>query len=219
MRFSLFGLVLSSAFAVAGATRADQAAGAASFAPGTYGEPFTVQALVQGCEASEEGDFCFFYAEGARWLAARGQNSNPAALDLLSGMAVNTPVIVTGDMISFGDITAESAVSKIEPGQPDQYAGVRDAMQGKWIDTTDPRQVLTVTGSEEITEYDGEYLGTAVLTFADACPDGASIGPVVVKQMMGGDPADLPCFAIIEVAPDRMELSYVGRGNTLVFGR
>ena len=190
-----------------------------SFAQGTYGEPFTVTALMQGCDASDAVDGCVFYAEGVRWIASFGAANNPAALEAMAALPVNAPVIVSGDMVSMGDITVEAVVSRIEIGEPDAFAALRDAAQGDWVSQDDASAKLRMTGSEQTDIYGDEVLGVSVVTFADACPGGENIGPVFFTQQMGGDPADLPCYAVVEITPERMELSYVGRGNTLVYLR
>lgn len=215
----LIGAPDQAADMVADTGAADGAAFVDSFEPGQQGEPFTVTALIQGCGETEELNGCTFYAEGARWVAARGAGSNEAALDAMAAMPVNTAVIVSGDMLSFGDITAEALISRIELTEPDAYAAMRAAMQGKWVSQDDPQSTLEFTGSEVTDGYGGETMAVSVATYADACPGGDPIGPVMFKQEMGGDPMDLPCFALVDVTPDRMELSYVGRGNTLVYVR
>lgn len=193
-------------------------AATASFAPGTHGEPFTVTALMQNCEPDPAG-YCYFYAEGARWAVAQSGPSNPQALAKMATLSVNTPLLVTGDMASFGDITAEAAVSALELAAPDEWAALRDAVQGSWQSTEDPESVLYIFGSEQFSVYAGETLDTSVMTFANACPGGEPIGQVFFTQTMGGDPMDTPCYAVIDATPDRLELSYVGRGNTLAFTR
>lgn len=191
----------------------------AAFAPGSFGEPFTVTALLQGCDASDAVDGCTFHAEGVRWIAGFGAANNPAALEAMAGLPVNTPLIVTGDMLGMGDITVEAVVASIAPGEPDAWAALRAAMQGDWVSEADSAAALRVFGSEQTELYGGDVLATSVVTFADACPGGDPIGPVFFTQVMGGDPADLPCYAVIDLTPARMELSYVGRGNTLVYLR
>ena len=197
----------------------EDSAAVASFAPGTHGEPFTVNALTQGCETRDEGAFCFFVAEGFRWVATQGGPSNPAVLAQLTAMSVNTPLIVTGDVVSYGDITADVVISRIEPGTPDAWAGLRDGMQGLWVSVDDPLSVIDIYGSQQTSLYDGEIMEEALATWADACPGGENIGPVMFTQLMGGDPMDVSCMAILEVTADRMDLSYVGRGNTLSYTR
>lgn len=211
------GLFLALCLLVAGAAFA-QTADVAAFEPGSHGEPFAVQGVMQGC-AEAEIDGCMFYAEGARWAVTRGAGGNDAAIDAMATLPVNAPVFVTGDMVSMGDITVDAMVSKLEPGTPDAYAAFRDAMQGDWVSADDPQSMLSVAGSEETEVYGGERLITSVVSFADACPGGEPIGTVIFKQEMGGDPMNLPCFAVIDLTADRMELSYVGRGNTLTYLR
>jgi hypothetical protein len=49
-------------------------------APGSHGEPFAVDGLMQGC-AEPETNGCLFYAESARWAVTRGAGGNEAAID------------------------------------------------------------------------------------------------------------------------------------------
>lgn len=195
-----------------------QTADVAAFEPGSHGEPFAVQGVMQGCAVAEI-DGCMFYAEGARWAVTRGAGGNDAAIDAMAALPVNAPVFVTGDMVSMGDITVDALVSKLEPGTPDAYSMQRDAMQGNWVSADDPKSRLSVVGSEETAIYDGETLSVSVVTFSDACPGGEPMGAVMFKQEMGGDPMDLPCFVLLDLKADRMELSHVGRGNTLRYVR
>jgi hypothetical protein len=190
----------------------------ATFEPGKSGEAFEVSALLQGCGTSAELDGCTFYAEGARWVVARGGASNAAALEAMALMPVNTALLISGDQISMGDITVEAAVAKIAPGI-DAFAENRALMQGNWVSQDDALASLEVVGSEQTDSYDGQVVSTSVVTFSDSCPDGAAMGPVFFTFEMGGDPANMLCYEILDLTADRMELSYVGRGNTLVYLR
>jgi hypothetical protein len=42
---------------------------------------------------------------------------------------------------------------------------------------------------------------------------------VLVQRLFGSAPEDAICLALVEVTPDRLEMSLVGRGNTLVYRR
>ena len=193
------------------------AAAIPSFVQGQMGEPFTVTGIVQGCGPTEGGNGCTFYAEGARWIAYNGAASNPAALGAMAAMPVGAAVLVTGDLISFGDITAEAAIASLQPGD-DPYASQRTAMQGVWVSVDDPQSRLEITGSEQTDIYGGEVLGVSVLTLSDFC-GGQNGGVLLGVQQMGGDPADTQCFDVLTAEPDRLELSYIGRGNTLAYVR
>jgi hypothetical protein len=191
----------------------------ASFEQGLSGEPFTVNALLQGCGVTESLEGCTFYAEGVRWVVAMGGANNAAALTAMAGLPINTPLVVTGDLISMGDITVEAAVAKIEPGVPDAFAQMRSDMQGKWVSQDDALAGFELVGSEQTDRYEGQDMAVNVVTFSDTCPGQDPFGPVFYSQQMGGDPADLLCYALISVTPQRLELSYVGRGNTLIYTR
>ena len=201
-----------------GAATGDLAAAAIpSFEPGLMGEPFTVVGIVQGCGPTEGGDGCTFYAEGARWIAYSAGQSNPAALAALATMPVGAAVIVAGDMISLGDITVEAAIASLEPGD-DPYAAERAAMQGAWVSADDPQSRIEITGSEQTDLYAGEPMGVSMLRLGAQCGE-TSGGTLLTVQVMGGDPMDAQCFAVLSVDASRMELSYIGRGNTLTYVR
>jgi hypothetical protein len=218
MKFVALVAVVMTATAAQAEVAIPEAAMQATFEQGKLGEPFTVEALLQGCSTGDELDGCMFYAEGWRWTVARGAGSNAAALEAMAALPVNTPLIVSGDMISQGDITVEAAVAKIEP-RIDAFAANRALMQGKWVSKDDALASLEVVGSEQTDSYDGQVVATSVVTFAESCPGGEPLGAVFFTQEMGGDPMDLPCYVILDLTADRMELSYVGRGNTLVYIR
>lgn len=218
MKFVALVAVILTATAAQAEVVIPDAAMQATFEQGKSGEPFTVEALLQGCSTGGELDGCTFYAEGWRWTVARGAGSNAAALDAMAALPMNSPLIISGDMISQGDITVEAAVAKIEPGA-DAFAVNRALMQGKWVSQDDPLASLEVVGSEQTNTYDGQVVATSLVTFSETCPEGEPMGAVFFTQEMGGDPANLPCYMILDLTADRMELSYVGRGNTLVYIR
>lgn len=195
-----------------------------AFAPGTYGEPFTVAALVDGCSAEGEGAGgegagCTLIAEGVRWMAWADGPTPPELLAQLAALPVNSPVIVTGDMISMGDITVEAALAGIAPGS-DPYATERAAMQGLW-QGDDPGFAVTVRGSTWSEAYVGDVLGDYLLTLGEGCglegvePEGLAIS----LQLLGGDPSEQTSFAVTSITAERMELLHLPRGNPVVFLR
>lgn len=193
------------------------AAAIPSFERGMTGEPFLVNAVLQGCGPTEGGEGCTFYAEGARWIASAAGPSNPAALEAMAALPVGAALTVSGDMIFFGDITVEAAIAALEPGE-DAYAAERAAMQGSWVSADDPQSRIEIAGSEQTDSYGDELLRVSVLTLSDVC-DEAQGGVLMGLQEMGADPADVQCYAVLSVGKDRMELSYLPRGNTLTFIR
>lgn len=194
------------------------AASIPSFERGMTGEPFLVNAILQGCGPTESGGTgCTFYAEGARWIADAAGQSNPAAMAAMAALPRGTALLVSGDLTFFGDITAEAAVASIEPGQ-DPYAAQRAAMQGVWVSADDPQARIEIVGSEQTDSYGAEVMRVSVMMLSDFC--GTAQGGVLMSvQQLGGDPADQMCYEVLSVTDRRMELSYLGRGNTLVYVR
>jgi uncharacterized membrane protein len=188
-----------------------------SFERGVIGEPFLVDAILQGCGPTEGMEACTFYAEGARWIVSASGQSNPAAMQAMAALPVGTALRISGDMLSFGDITAEAAIASLERIE-DAYAAERAAMQGEWVSADDPQSRVQIAGSEWTDIYGDELLAVAILTLSDRCGD-AQGGVLLSQQRMGYDPADMQCYEVLSVDGDRMELSYLPRGNTLVYER
>lgn len=190
-----------------------------AFERGQTGEPFSQTALFQSCEMPEGDHWCTLYAEGWRYVAYAGQTPDEI-LTALGGLAVNTPVTITGDLVQYGDITAEVNLSRIEPGPPDPNAALRLALQGDWVSTDDPSYTATILGSE-ITELSaGEVTSTSVLTIGSSCVDGTELdGDVLSLSMMGGDPMDSRCWSLDQVTPDSLTVFNLPRGNILSFRR
>ncbi|MBD3763690.1 MAG: DUF1036 domain-containing protein [Rhodobacterales bacterium] len=189
---------------------------ATPFAPGTLGDPFTVTALAQVCEATA----CRLVAEGWVWWLDAEAN-DPAILAWLAAQPLLTPVLVRGDITGQGDITVEVVARRVDPAEPDDLAAIRQAMQGAWTDDTDPSAELAITGSEEVLSYNGEALETSLLTWTtQGCPDGSLPGQtVLVRQPYGQPPEQALCLAVIAAAPDRMVLSLPARGQDLTYVR
>ena len=190
------------------------------FQPGTLGEPFTQTALLQSCGPTELGPACMFYAEGWRYLAARNTVTPAEIFAVLEGLPVNTPVVITGEITSQGDITAEVNLSRIEPGPPDPWAEIRAALQGDWVSLDDPQSRMRIEGSEMTDLYGDETLGVSVATLGPACADGTEVQTVALNLAMMGMMDEPPiCWAINEATPDSLQVTYMGRGNTLSFRR
>jgi len=193
---------------------------AESFVRGQQGEPFYITARLQECSTVDGFDGCFVYAEGWRWSFAHGAGSNPAAMAALARLPVNTMLHMSGDILSYGDITVEALLASIDLAPPDANSATLDRMQGRWVSEDDPQSKLDIIGSEQVDTYGDEVLSISVLSFAQGCPDGSVEGsPTLVVQPMGSDPDSALCYAIDSVTADRMTLMYLPRGNFLTYLR
>jgi hypothetical protein len=196
------------------------AAAVPSFAPGTYGDAFDDTALTQGC-ADEGGQMvCTITTRGARLLARRGETPD-AVMDVLMALPLNTAVDVSGDITSMGDITAEIVLSRVTLAEADPYATLAADMQGMWVSDDDAASRFEVVGTQMVDSYAGEVQASSLLTFAAECPEGpAGVGPVMIAQVMGDDPGEMACYAIVRLDGSALEMSLMGgAGGTLRYTR
>lgn len=190
------------------------------FTPGQAGEPFAQSALMQGCGPSEAGEACLLYAEGWRYLLRQGGVTPPEIYATLSGLAPNTPVQITGEIVSQGDVTAEVNLSRIEPGPADPYAAQRAALQGAWVSADDPQALMMILGSEMTDVYGTETLAESIVTLGDSCADGTGAGGTVLTVADPSRSDDPPlCLALDSVTEDRLTLINLPRGNLLTYRR
>ena len=197
----------------AGAALADP-----SFAPGTHGQPFSVQGLMQACVTDEAGDFCAIYAEGWRFIVSPTGPTPPELYHLLTVLPPNAPITLTGDMIDIGDITATVAVSDIKPDF-DANARLRAMLQGHWA-SYDETDIVQIDGAEWSVSQDDNVVSVSVLQLRPACGDGAEQpAPVVVLQEMGGDPEATTCYRINAIGLDTLDLTDLSNETTHAYTR
>ena len=189
-----------------------------AFAPGTHGEPFVVQGLMQGCILGDEGAFCVINAEGWRWLVDAGGPTPPDLYRLLTVLPVNAPVEVTGDMIEMGDVTVTAAVADVTAGH-DPDARLRAALQGTWAFGS-AGQAVQIDGSEWSLSVAGQLQSVSLLQIRGDCGDGvATGGRVITLAMMGGDPEAITCYHLQEATLDRITLRDAHGAGDLVMSR
>ena len=189
-----------------------------AFAPGTHGEPFVVQGLMQGCSSGDEGAMCVVNAEGWRWLVNIDGPTPPEVYRLLTVLPVNAPVEMTGDMIEMGDITVMTAVSDLT-ARSDPDARLRALMQGAWTFGSG-EQSVQIDGSEWSETVGGELQSVSLLQLRADCGDGIAVGGTVITlAMMGGDPEQVRCYRVQEASLDGMVLLDPSGAGDLVMSR
>ncbi|MCX6159421.1 MAG: hypothetical protein WCK13_03905 [Ignavibacteriota bacterium] len=104
---------------------------------------------------------------------------------------------------------------KESPKEPDSKIS---ALEGKWVSTDDSKSVLQVKGNEWIEIYNGEKPEITKFATGDSClaNDKAKTNPKG-KYITVFDNDEIRCFYIVNVNDSKLELSYVGRGNTLTY--
>ena len=186
------------------------------FDAGSLGDAFEDTGLTQGCVDEGGQIVCTITSRGAN-LMARAGDSSDAVMAVLQALPLNTPVAFAGDITAMGDITAEIVLSTVMLASADPYIDLAAGMQGMWVSDDDAQSTFEIVGTQQVESYGAEVQASYLLTFAPACPDGPDdIGPVMVAQMMSGDPADMACYYIISLQDGELKMSLIGgTGNTL----
>ncbi|MEQ8898101.1 MAG: DUF1036 domain-containing protein [Roseovarius sp.] len=175
---------------------------------GVHGEPFTDRLIFQGCDFYDGFEACTFIANGWKYFAGYDDPTPRAFLSHLEALPNNTPMQVTGDLTSYGDSTAQLAVSEIEVLGADAYSGLRSAMQGNWVSADDPNETLYIQGAEMHSYYKAGYLDTMYLDVKADCPDSAGSGPVLIQT--SAQHRDSYCYLIDNLAGGWMDLILMG---------
>ena len=113
------------------------------------------------------------------------------------------------------DTTSQKELPKETVKETDSKISV---LEGNWVSTDDPNSELQVKGNEWIEIYKGEKPETTKFATGDSClaNDKAKTNPNG-KYITVFDKDDSRCFYIVNVNDSKLELSYIGRGNTLKY--
>lgn len=90
--------------------------------------------------------------------------------------------------------------------------------EGIWISTEDSKSLVQVKANNWIEMYEGEKTDTFKFALGDSC-----LANINAKANPNGkyitvfDPDGNRCFFVVNVNDAKLELSYVGRGNTLIY--
>lgn len=191
-----------------------------AFEPGSLGDDYRAFGYVQGCTEGGELPGCTLIADGSRFVVPMGGQTPPDVMALLQALPVLTYVEFRGDILNVYDSFAEIAVGAVIEAGSDPYTKTLRAMQGAWVSVDDPQSMVRVIGLLWTDVYGGEEVSQSVMSFAPACSDGSE-GDGAVMELLGIPPQDMPamCYSDLYLEPARMEMSYLGRGNTLAYTR
>ena len=136
----------------------------------------------------------------------------------LSSCSSKKPVSETKkDSVSQKELTKETAKETGNETGKEQDSKI-SALEGNWVSTDDPASELQVKGNDWIEIYKGEKPETTKFAAGDSClaNDKAKTNPKG-KYITVFDKDESRCFYIVNVSDSKLELSYVGRGNTLTY--
>ena len=66
-----------------------------------------------GCERIDGILYCEVRADGWRYVAYEDDRNNPAVLDKLASLGRNLTLSISGDLISYGDVSADVTIREI----------------------------------------------------------------------------------------------------------
>ena len=189
------------------------------FVLGSLGEPVTQVALFQGCQHQFGESGCAFFADGVKWVAAYGGPTPSAFLDQLNGLQQATTVELEGDILTYGDITIEVALSAVtmRPGAL-PYGREVALVQGAWISEDDPLYEIEFAGGELYESYDGTRTDLFYWRFDETC-DGAPATADLALIKTVPETRETECLLPDSMSLDRLEFVNPGRGNILSFRR
>lgn len=196
------------------------AAPVSAFEPGSLGDAYRDRGYVQECTETGEFPGCTLIAGGSQFVIPGGGASPPEVLAKLRAMPRLSWVEFRGDIVNVYDSYAEFALGAVElAAEADPQADVLKAMQGAWQSLDDPKSAVFVDGLIWVESYEGGEVGRPVMWLGEGCADGVADGPTLELFQMDSAEYTSRCYSVVRVDANRMELIYLPRGNTLVYGR
>lgn len=194
---------------------------ALAFEAGTLGDAYQDSGYIQGCTDEGELPGCTIVVGGSQFVAPADGQTPPDVMETLKSLPQLTYVDFNLDTLNVYDSYAEVAVSFVAPSQKtDPFADKIKAMQGDWISTDDPKAAVRVDGLIWNDVYDNEPMGQSVMSLDTICAEEETGGADILQlYQLGSADMMLMCYALVSVDAENLELSYIGRGNTLAFTR
>ncbi|WP_424978460.1 DUF1036 domain-containing protein [Leisingera sp. S232] len=180
--------------------------------PGTYGEPYTDNVILQECH-SEGGRECSFHAGGTKFFVRDDGRTPQFVFSVMEALDIGTPLTVEGDLEAIYDRTADVVLRDVTVRPWTQHDGLLGKLQGHWYAEDDPNAQFTVLGAERENTYDGAYSGRDYLSVSEWCRDFEGGGPYLYarEEETGED----YCYVIDYVDHLELVLMYLPRGNIL----
>ena len=180
---------------------------------GNHGRAFETTALFQGCELDGGREMCSFHAGDWKMRVFYRGPTPEALMYALEELAVNMPVYLKADMVETHGNTAAIVVRAVEPRPGDDVdSRLRATLQGDWVDTSDQRWEMTVSGSEIHFRQNGDYSGSRFMRIARQCDGATGEGPFLVQ--INAENNRRTCYSIDRAEPGRLDLTDVRRGRT-----
>jgi uncharacterized membrane protein len=191
-------------------------------APGTHGEPFTIVGIFRGCDSDSGPYMCTFETDGWRYAVIDDGRTPKSLINEMSRLPLNNNYQIEGDIVSFGDITAEVTVRRYSEVALSAEQKLMNSIVGDWRSVDDPKEVMRFTSDfRKWDEYDGDYQGEGEVSFTKVCDDPTVLpGDEFLIQINDANSAeDIYCYGIIDISDNNLVLMFLPRGNFLEYER
>lgn len=191
-------------------------------APGTHGEPYTIVGIFRGCTSANGPYLCEFETDGWLYAVIDDGRTPKSLINELANLEVNNSYQIEGDIVSFGDITAEVTLRRYSEVALSAEQKLMNSIVGDWRSVDDPKSVMRITSDgKKWDEYDGDFEGEGDVSFTKQCDDYSvqPSGETVIQINDANSAEDIYCYGIINISSDRMTWMYLPRGNFLEYER
>lgn len=186
-------------------------------APGTFGEPYSIEGLLSHCDWFDEGLGCTVLADGWRYVATSYDNTPADTLIALDELGVNVPLSISGDMISYEGAEALVTIRDWARAGNDPYAEIRRGLQGFWTSADDARYQVMIHGASFEEYYDQLPQEAFTMQFREGCPGAPGGGAAF--QIVARDGTEDRCAFVSALSSMSFELFVAGTMRPLTFQR
>jgi len=183
-------------------------------APGTYGEPIEFVGMFRGCEGGSDG-YC--QVETSEWfyVVPRDGRTPQSVFSRLESAKVGQRVTVAGDVVGYGDVTADVVARRVKLGpEPSALETMHARLRGLWESLDDSSETIRFAEGRYWSFYDGNQLDVGRYRFSRCLPS----GDVGIEVEIEGEHEPY-CYDLARVTWRSLELIYADRGNTLRYRR
>ena len=189
-------------------------------APGKYGEPYTIVGIFRGCNTDSGPYLCLFESDGWRYSVGDDGKTPKSLINEMANFKLNNNYQIEGDIMSFGDITAEVTVRRYSEVALSADQKLMNSLVGDWRSVDDPKSVMRFTSDfRKWDEYDGDFEGEGEVSFTKECDDASVLvsGETLIQINDANSPEDIYCYGIINISDDSLVLMFLPRGNFLEY--
>ncbi|MFT6647027.1 DUF1036 domain-containing protein [Pseudophaeobacter arcticus] len=187
--------------------------------PGTWGVPFTGEAVFLDCSLMFQGglQFCRFIGSGRVFTVVEDSRTPPEVFAALRRMTRATPVQIEGDWVGLYEDSVEMVLRSAKERAPSDEDRVLNLLQGDWYSEIDNNDQFTILGSERQNRYGGASTSVEYLSVMPFCGEFDGLGPFLYAwDSQGGTGL---CYEIKEVTESVLDLVYLPRGTELRYLR